>query len=168
MGGQGPPKRRRIIVAGSSSPTPLIATVSLNVTPPAVHFNASNPLGGPVSGDGPLTASFTLTNTTNASTWTLTIETLGPNLLATSGDTIPVGAISYSATGSMLAGGGKASLNITNLSGVLSDTAVQTASGFEGNKTFQGQVIYTFAFTNNWNYVATSYSQTIALTVTAP
>jgi len=168
IGGQGPVKSRRILATGSSSPVPLLATVSLNVSPSAVHFAASNPVGGPVAGDSPLTTSFTLTNTTNKNTWTLTIQALGANLAGTGGGTIPVGAISYTATGSMTAGGGQASLNINNASGVLSTTAVQTASGFEGNKTFQGQVVYTLAFTDNWNYIPDTYTQTVALTLTAP
>ena len=168
MGGQGPAKSKKVLVTGSSAPTPFLATVTLNVSPSAVNFAASNPIGGPVAGDSPLTTSFTLTNTTNNATWTLTMQALGAKLVGTTGDTIPVGAISYTATGSMLAGGGKASLNIDNASGVLSTTAVQTASGKEGNKTFQGQVTYTLAFTDNWSYVPTTYTQTVALTLTAP
>ena len=168
LGGQGQAKGKIIPVTGPLGPRAMVATVSMNLSTSSVHFAASNPLGGSVAGNSPLTASFTLTNTTYYRTWTLTIQAQGANLVGTTGATIAVGAISYTATGSVVSTGGGGTLTINNASGALSTTAVQTASGREGTAPFQGQVVYTFAFTDSWNYIPDTYSQTVVLTVTAP
>lgn len=166
--GQNTTKGKNVVITRSTAPVPFAAIPTLSVSPSTISFTASNPAGGPVSGSSPLTASITITSTSNNNIWTLTIQTLGSNLTSGSGGTIPVSSIQYTATGLLIAAGGKGSLTVNNPTGILSTGAVQTASGFEGNKTFQAQVQYSMSFTDSWNYDPDTYSQTVVLTLTAP
>ena len=162
-------KKRAVVVPGVSLFEPMATGATLTLNPATtVTFPTSDPLT-PVTAT--MTATLNLTTPSGANSWTLSIEALGANLTGTYG-TIPIGQISWTVTACKVLGGTGTCVPVAG-SHALTISYVQTASGRErigGSNTvhFVAEVDFTFTFTDNWNYSADTYSQSVQLYVNAP
>lgn len=156
-----------IIVPRQALELGTMAVGTLTVAPAAVSFSATNPATNPlVPGVAPVLATLTITGTRPSRTWTLTLAAQGPTLDSGS-DSIPVSAMSWTATGQVLSGNG--TVNPAVGPQILSTTNTLAASGSEGNQEpFQAVVTLNFTFTDSWSYSVGIYSQTVLFTLTAP
>jgi len=168
--GQGTRKQGPLVVAGERPIQPMASSATITYSPPAgVSFTAPNPSTSPiVSGNSPLTVTITLGGSFLYRAWNLQIQALG-DLTSPTG-TIPIGSISWTATGSVVScPWGGCSISVVSGSHPLTTTNVQTATGTEalfGGAQFR--VVYNFTFTDSWDYVPTTYTQQALLTVNAP
>ena len=140
---------------------------TLVLTPTTLLFNASNPALQPtVTATTPVQAYVTITNGRRRAAWTLQISAQGPDLVA-GGATIPVSAVAWSASGSVLSGDG--TISAQGGSTPLATTAVIAAQGLEGRASpFEALVTCNFSFQDSWNYVPGAYTQTLLFTLAAP
>ena len=89
--------------------------------------------------------------TTGTTTWSLTV--LANGNLVSGGNTVAIGSVTWTATGTGFVGG------------TLSKTTAQTLASGTGNVNITGTQSYFLA--NSWNYVTGSYSQTVVYTLVA-
>jgi len=89
--------------------------------------------------------------TTNTATWSLTVLANGD--LVSGGDTITIGNVTWTATGTGF------------VDGTVSKTTAQTLASGAGNVNRTGQQSYFLA--NSWNYKTGAYSQTVVYTLIA-
>ena len=142
------------------------ASSTLTITPGVVSFNATNPATNPVvPGATPLQADLVIVSPRRQRTWSLTVSAQGTTLNSAS-STIPIGAVTWTATGKVLGGNGSA--NATAGSQTLSTTSRVVASGTEGSTNpFHANVTVNYNFGDSWDYEVGSYSQMITYTMVA-
>lgn len=138
------------------------------LTPSQLDFNASNPDQQPVvAATTPLRAYVTVATPSGKGVpWTLNVAAQGPQLSADT-STIPVSAVTWSATGAVLSGDG--SLAASGGSTPLATSGVTVAQGLEGTAApFQALVVCSFDFHDSWSYAPGAYQQTLIFTLAAP
>jgi hypothetical protein len=132
---------------------PLAATASLSITPSSLTFPNADPdtvpsipaIGNPV------------TVTANAQTTgnnTVTLSVLAKGDLISGSSTIPIGNVTWTATGNGF------------LAGTMSKTTAQTAGSWtrSGNRTGT----FSYFLKNSWSYATGNYAQTVTYTLTSP
>lgn len=132
---------------------PLASSAQLTITPSALNFPNADPDTVPSihANENPVTV------TANAQTngnQTVTLSVLARGDLASGSDTIPIGNVTWTATGT----GYRA--------GTMSRTTAQTAGSWQrsGNRTGT----FSYFLKNSWSYATGNYTQTVTYTLTAP
>jgi hypothetical protein len=145
-----------IVITDVNAESTCSATLTLNTT--SINFPSANP--GSVSS---VSASQNLGVTANiqiedSSTVTLTVLA-GGDLVSGSGGTIPISAVSWTATGGGDNNGGL-------LPGTMSKNTQVPAGSWTASGTYSGA--FAFYLANSWSYATGTYSQTVTYTITAP
>jgi len=124
------------------------ATLTLGVG--SITFPSASPVTvSSIAANGnPISVTVTTTGNPN---WSLTVLASGD--LVSGGNTIAIGNVTWTATGTGFVGG------------TLSKTTARTLASGTGNGTLTGHQSYFLA--NSWNYVTGSYSQTVLYTLVA-
>jgi len=124
------------------------ATLTLGVT--SIHFPSASPVtvSSIAANENAISVQVKTMATT---TWSLTVLANGD--LVSGGNTIAIGNVTWTATGTGFVGG------------TLSKTTARTLASGTGNGTLTGHQSYFLA--NSWNYVTGSYSQTVVYTLVA-
>jgi hypothetical protein len=91
--------------------------------------------------------------TSSAGAVTLTVVAGGD--LASGGQTIPVGNLTWTGTGTGF-----------NATGTMNKTTAQSVGSWTGSGVYSGTM--TYAFANSWTYATGSYTATLTYTLTAP
>jgi hypothetical protein len=128
----------------------ILARAKLTVSPLTINFPAANPDTSPsVHADN-------LVNITGGarSTATGTLDILAHGDLISGSHTIPIGNVTWTATGQGFQ------------SGTMNKTTSQRVATFGASAQYSGSL--DFVFTNSWNYLPGSYSATATFTLTAP
>ncbi|MBZ5537421.1 MAG: hypothetical protein LAO31_15810 [Acidobacteriia bacterium] len=144
--------------AASDSKTLTInATISaraeLVLAPTTINFADNSPTTvSSVSADNPVAVTARV-RTGKATAATLTVASA--NDLTSGSDTIPISAVSWTASGAPF------------IAGTLNKASAQSGATFgNGSGTYNGT--YSFFLANNWTYNTGSYSATVTYTLTAP
>ena len=141
--------------AQSSQTLTINATVSsraeLTLSPTTISFPDADPTATPS-----IPANTTVSVTARVrSSGTPTLKVLASGDLASGGNSIGIGNVTWTASGAPF------------IAGTMSKTTAQDAATFSaGSGAYSGTFVYALA--NSWNYAVGSYSQTATYTLTAP
>ncbi len=127
------------------------ARAKLTLGAASILFPDSDPDTSPTVSAGPVTVTSSV-RTGGASTPTLTVVTGGD--LVSGGSTIPIGNVSWTATGAGYVGG------------TMNKTTAQSAGSWTGSGSRSGSFTYTLV--NSWDYAIGNYTATATYTLTAP
>lgn len=164
-----------IILLGCSISATALSSMTLTMTS-TLTFPSANPDTTPVvPGAASVTATIFIVNPFKESI-TLTVQANGPNLVSGSGDTIPVGNMTWNATSATWVHSRppqlQATWNAEQGPKAVTTSAVTVITGNDGQAksntdTVTGTVVHAFTFQNSWSYSTGSYVQTLTWTVTA-
>jgi hypothetical protein len=129
------------------------ARAELVLAPTTINFADSSPTTvSSVPADNPVAVTARV-RTGKATAATLTVASA--NDLTSGSDTIPISAVSWTASGAPF------------IAGTLNKASAQSAATFgNGSGTYNGT--YSFVLANNWTYNTGSYTATVTYTLTAP
>ena len=128
--------------------------VTLSVSPNTFDFPSSDPDSVPSIAAGPVTVSYKVTGN-GTGNWRITILANGD--LVAGAATIPAATITWTATPAP-----------PFQAGTMSKTIAQTVASGTGNAATTQTGTVLFALANSWSYDMGIYSQTFAMTLSAP
>jgi hypothetical protein len=140
------------------------SATSFTATPSAITFTANNP-GGTVTANQTATVQFTISSSSNNSTWTLSAGTAATSF--TGCTTVPASAITVKCLSAANTGGGQgnAACNATAFTTLPSTLpGLQVASGKQGNQTPIVTVTLNYQIADSWKYVANICPLTVTYT----
>lgn len=131
-------------------------TATLAIGSATIYFPAASPAEVPsiAAGENPVSVTVRVQNNASGS-WHLTVLAAGD--LMSGSNTIPIGKITWAASGSGFVGG------------TMSKTTPQTAgSGTNGTNDETVAGTFSYFFSNGWGYATGAYSQNLTYTLSAP
>ena len=132
---------------------PLASSAQLSITPSSLNFPNADPDTVPSipANENPVTVT---ANAQTSGNKTVTLSVIAHGDLISGSNTIPIGNVTWTATGSGFQ------------AGTMSKTTPQTAGSWRrsGNRTGT----FSFFLKNSWSYATGNYTQTVTYTLTAP
>lgn len=138
-----------------------------------LSFPSANPTTTPtIAGSAPVIATILIVNP-NRENFTISVQSLGANLVSAAGDTIAVNNVTWSAIATFTTTGppptSPPSISATPGIQTLTTLPVVSATGFDGRAagttdTYTGTVTHSFFFSNSWFYSTGVYTQTLLFT----
>jgi len=129
------------------------ATASLTIGSSSINFPSADPDASPsiAADENPVSVTVGARTSTSGN---VTLTVLADGDLVSGSDTIPISAVTWTATGSGFA------------SGTMNKTTAQSAGSWTGCGSRSGT--FSFALSNSWSYATGSYSATVTYTLTVP
>jgi hypothetical protein len=164
-----------LLLLAASGPALALNSATLSVTG-LLAFPSANPNTTPVvAGSAPVTATIFIVNPQRESI-TLTVQADAASLVSASGNTIPVGNVTWDAVSATwvhsIAPRNAATWGADAGPKALTTSPVTVITGNDGRAntttdTVTGTVTHNFTFQNSWLYSTGNYTQTLTWTLTA-